>query len=364
MIRTAFLAFTFGCCLIAAALAIAPSQNVIVISPHRAAVTVSCPFAAAGYPDGCAAATSGTPQLPTLLKPYGGHRPPWNVAGVDYAVGIPSGTVLKDPTTNTLPGGCSYTAPNVICSSGSPVFNGWDFSLHGGLQLVCETSGTVTATNSNFAVGSNGTDMIVSVSGCGGMILTYDNLNSSGISTLDSCIICIFNGNLTMEYNYMLNPFADFIDIEQGPASYIIEFNVLHGAATGGHPDWIQTGGGLHNSTVEFNTVLATPGVGSQGYGLGFNAGGTIGNSVMAYNTTVTQSGANINYEFGVDGSETTGAVTVHDNYSDTTGGAFGFGVLSFAKSGSACNPCGGGGTSILSHNVNMIDGTLFSNNP
>jgi len=26
-------------------------------------------------------------------------RPPWKVAGVDYAVGVPAGTALADPTT-------------------------------------------------------------------------------------------------------------------------------------------------------------------------------------------------------------------------------------------------------------------------
>ena len=32
-------------------------------------------------------------------------RPPWNVAGVDYAVGVPSGA-LKDPLSASLPSGC------------------------------------------------------------------------------------------------------------------------------------------------------------------------------------------------------------------------------------------------------------------
>src|SRR5262249_7565368 len=45
--------------------------------------------------DGSANAPTGTPQLPNL---FAGEavRPPWMVAGVDYAVGVPAGTALTD----------------------------------------------------------------------------------------------------------------------------------------------------------------------------------------------------------------------------------------------------------------------------
>src|ERR1700744_2260487 len=46
--------------------------------------------------DGCVEAPAGTPQHPKLLDIYQGNRPPWNVAGVDYHVGLPEGTRLTD----------------------------------------------------------------------------------------------------------------------------------------------------------------------------------------------------------------------------------------------------------------------------
>ena len=44
--------------------------------------------------DGSANAPAGTPQFPTLLNGYA-KTPSWNVAGVNYAVGIPSGSLCK-----------------------------------------------------------------------------------------------------------------------------------------------------------------------------------------------------------------------------------------------------------------------------
>jgi hypothetical protein len=49
--------------------------------------------------DGLANAPAGAPQVPMLLSGY--LVRPWNVAGVDYGVGILRGMVLKDPA----PGG-------------------------------------------------------------------------------------------------------------------------------------------------------------------------------------------------------------------------------------------------------------------
>ena len=108
------------------------------------------------YVDGSANAPAGTPQLPNILSNYA-TRPPWQVAGVDYAVGVPSGTTLKDPTvTGALPAGATYNASNhtVTVTGNGVTLDGFDFSLHNGISLVIQSS-NVTVQNSNFAVGSN-----------------------------------------------------------------------------------------------------------------------------------------------------------------------------------------------------------------
>ena len=113
--------------------------------------------------DGSANAPAGTPpELPNLLSGYA-VRPSWNVAGVDYAVGIHQRTVLKDPFASGVLasalvalGGSANSSSHVITFSGvnNAVISGWDFSLEGGwtVQIL---SNNATIANSNFKVGAN-----------------------------------------------------------------------------------------------------------------------------------------------------------------------------------------------------------------
>src|SRR6185437_13194389 len=73
-------------------------------------------------------------QLAGLFSGYA-VRPPWQVAGVDYAVGVPAGTALKDPAmSGNLPPGVTLDAVNhVVNIHGNDVtLNGFDFASHGG----------------------------------------------------------------------------------------------------------------------------------------------------------------------------------------------------------------------------------------
>ena len=93
-----------------------------------------------GYTDGSANAPVGNPQLPNLLSSYS-VRPAWQVAGVDYAVGVPTNMTLKDPTVAAnLPAGVSIDAANhvVDITANNVTLNGFDFSLHGGWGVVIE----------------------------------------------------------------------------------------------------------------------------------------------------------------------------------------------------------------------------------
>src|SRR5215471_9473988 len=106
------------------------------------------------YKDGSATAPAGTPQLPTVLSGYQ-VRPPWQVAGVDYAVGIPTGTVLKDPGTINMPGVSVNTSTHIVTVTGNNVtLSGYDFSLNGGWGVYITGTGA-TIQDSYFRVGSN-----------------------------------------------------------------------------------------------------------------------------------------------------------------------------------------------------------------
>ena len=101
-----------------------------------------CPFlgAVTGLPDdGCAGAHGGAPPLASLLATYGTKRPKWNVAGVDYYVGNPSGTALKDPATASIKG-CTYANAELDCAGSGIIVTGLvNFSgIHGGTKLSAQ----------------------------------------------------------------------------------------------------------------------------------------------------------------------------------------------------------------------------------
>ena len=63
-------------------------------------------------------------------------RPSWKVAGVDYAVGIQAGTVLKDPTTISMAGASVNTSTHTVTLNGNDItLSGYDFSLNGGWNV-------------------------------------------------------------------------------------------------------------------------------------------------------------------------------------------------------------------------------------
>ena len=104
--------------------------------------------------DGAAEASPGAAQQPDLLSGYA-TRPPWAVAGVDYAVGVPAGTILKDPMSISEPGVRVDTARHLIWVDDDNVtLEGYDFALEGGWGVYTTAANTVIA-NCNFQVGTN-----------------------------------------------------------------------------------------------------------------------------------------------------------------------------------------------------------------
>ena len=113
--------------------------------------------------DGKSGAPAGNPQYSTILSGYA-KRPPWNVAGVDYATGVPSNVTLQDPwpgfpatTVNSTnfsstfitqcggAGNITANASGLLSINGNNLtISGWDFSLHGGINLEFATTGIVS----------------------------------------------------------------------------------------------------------------------------------------------------------------------------------------------------------------------------
>ena len=279
-----------------------------------------------GYNDGSANAPAGTPQLPNLLNGYA-VRPPWQVAGVDYAVGEPAGTTLQDWETLSIPG--VTVEKNYVAITGNNItLNGIDFSLHGGAKVDIFGS-NVTITNSNFVYGT--AMAAVSASGIMGgtgsnVTLKYDTFNGNGAALGSSAsgqsaiLSKSWGGTNTIEYNYFYN-FNQHVVEEEGSSSLVYKYNLIEDGgtgATGQHVNYLQMGDNNYPSLdVEFNTTYQSAifNSGGEGFQLYPNGGGST-NGTLAYNTMI----------YGPDGTGTAhvssaggpfGTVTasVHDNY-------------------------------------------------
>lgn len=92
-------------------------------------------------------------QYPNLLSGYAA-RPSWLVAGVDYPVGLPSGTTLAAPSTLSSNSNLSVSGNTVRCNgAGATVaITGIDFSVGTGWYVYIPSGGckVVSITNSNF----------------------------------------------------------------------------------------------------------------------------------------------------------------------------------------------------------------------
>lgn len=309
------------------------------------------------YADGFAAASNGTAPLPTILNGYhssggssgrakgNGFQPPWNVAGVDYEVGVPASATLSSPTTITNTGCSVNSGSHQVTCTGSSVgtITNIDFSLNGGWQLILSCT-NCTVTNSNFAIGANAQPMInANVSGTNKTI-THSTLNANSTNDgLNQTNIDISGGTTTLEYNLIENACADLLDIEgSGAQTYIIKYNLLTnaGGCAGAHPDWLQQGGATYsNNVVAFNTwyqsVKGAAG-GTQGVGMdnGNNSAVVNGANQFINNTVISLSGVSMNYQlsaliqtgvsasFSVDSNyyDHTGSAAVYKNYSTTLG--------------------------------------------
>ena len=286
--------------------------------------------------DGSTNAPTRTPEFANLLNSYV-VRPPWKVAGVDYYVGVPSGTILKSPSTISMAGVSIDSANHIVYVNGQNVtLTGYDFSLNGGWQVYLSTTSAanITIENCNFKVGSNNLIPIAATYGGSLTVLhcTFDLGGSSGAT--DAYAIQVGSGAL-IEYNRFTDMPQDGIGISPGsPAgNYTIKFNLFDslGWNSESHNQNILVFGSSPTSlAVVFNTWYQPTAhglaptnsfirIGDEG------AGNTVHNPTIAYNTIVLPGSGQTANVFDL--SASSGACvnpTVYDNYIDPTGAVYG----------------------------------------
>ncbi len=280
--------------------------------------------------DGSAGAPAGTPQFANILNGYAA-RPAWEVAGVDYAVGIKAGTVLKDPATIHVAGvTVDQGSHQVVVTGANVTLDGYDFSLAGGWSVITQAANT-TISDSNFKIGSNGNFTIYGDNGSSNLTVTNCVIDGNmQTDQLNNGLIYTSTPGLTVEYSLLKNAYSDFIQAQDGGA-VTIKYNVLNdNGNANAHPDWLQTLGTASSPFTEsimYNTVYQTVVAnsdGTQGFMLNDN-GAVLSSAELAYNTIVALPGSQVGIVTTVNGgSQLTGTALVHDNFADTRGGTFG----------------------------------------
>lgn len=299
-------------------------------------VVAPCPRGSE-YRDGCLEAGPGSAGFANLLEGYPAP-PPWNVAGVHYAVGISRNIVLKDPTAADLPLGCSLTGTTVTCS-GPVTLEGYDFSLHGGTTLSI-SSGDVMVRHCLFVVGPNqgALGKIVDVSGETSARFLHNEFDGANIAVTPQrgqTINATNAGEIIFKYNYFHNSGGDMIDFGGGPQVNVVQYNLFKDIGLNtAHSDTLQwCGSVVHDSDISFNTMAQTV-AGLSGMGLVVPnsecPGARMSNLLVHNNTLISKT--RDNFAVGTDVMQEAGPaaadhVAVFDNYVDPTG------IMSFTGS-------------------------------
>ena len=301
-------------------------------------VTTLDPTAMLG--DGSANAPAGVPELPNL---FAGEavRPPWMVAGVDYAVGIPAGTVLTD-WQNLKGPGISIVGNIVRIDNTNDVqINNVDFSLHGGAMLYINNSNNTVVTDCNFQA-TTSSDVIQLAGSSTGLTVKYSVIDGDG-GAFDGSGLIGATGNVVIQYNSLKN-FPERALETGGNATIDLRYNLIENGAMypGAHLNFLQfVGAGTVSSLVEFNTTYQQVQVAS-GEGFQFyiwdpsGAQGTQVSPTFAYNTMIASptqgrsyvpGGNNMAMSYllhGTSGAQfptaITGTASIHDNYFDASG--------------------------------------------
>lgn len=285
--------------------------------------------------DGSLNASTGASQLPNLLDGYA-VRPSWEVAGVDYAVGVPAGTQLKDWQTLSGPG-ITISGNMVRIDGQSGVhLDGIDFSTNGGAFVYLTNSPDAVITNCKFQA-TTPTSLIDAGPGSPNLTVEHCTL----IGGADGSALISGSGDVVVQYNWMKDFPQHAVEIG-GSTDLTYKYNLIEngGTVAGSHLNYLQqTGSGVTNKIdIEFNTSYETPSAASgEGYQFDINDGsnsGTLVDPIFAYNTMIATGDTSMSYM--VHGSSKyassnpavtpiSGIASAHDNFFDTSGsyGAF-----------------------------------------
>jgi hypothetical protein len=307
--------------------------------------------------DGSSAAPACELQHPSLLHGYR-IRPSWRVAGVDYCVGYPAGSNLKDPSTISIPGVSVDKLRKLVTVTGNNVtLDGYDFSADGGWGVITKAA-TTSILNSKFVVGSNAQPPIQGAAAASNLYVGHTSIDGKAIDVGNVGMIQMKGVGLSVQHSWITNSAGDMIQAHN-KGIVDLRYNLIEqgGLAPGAHGDFLEVFGGPFVASILHNTTFQHSGGsgGTQGLMLEpdfLQSRGTITSAEYGYNTFIA-SGGNQNYFLGVTVDDIVGTVTVHDNYFDAKG------TYGFAPGGVRGGPNDGSNKTVFRNNVNMVTGAI-----
>lgn len=287
-------------------------------------------FSLKSFSDGLTAAPAASVQKPGLLNAYP-LRPAWKVAGVDYPVGVPSGTVLKNPATLAIAGvAVNITSHELVVTGDRVLLDGYDFSLNGGWSVRLMGAANTRIVNSLFVESaSQGAAPIMVDAASTDLYIGYSTIDGGGTNANPSqgALVAMNGRGLTVEYCWLKNAPSHIFVFGYGGVggggSASIRYNLIEdaGRSSGGGGTYLSIFSGAYDHfQVVFNTSYQTPGgTGTMGWNLDAPSilTGEVGNNTMI--STATGAAAYL-----ISSGANSAATVMHDNYFDLSG-AFGF---------------------------------------
>jgi hypothetical protein len=300
------------------------------------------------------------PEFPTLLGSYV-VRPAWQVAGVDYYVGAPGGTALKDPSAISM-AGVSINGHELVVSGDNVVLDGYNFNGWN----VYVTGSNLTIQNSSFKVNADSAIPVDAIYG-GFVTLLHDTFDGGGIAgATPNVAFRSGTGGAFVEHNQFTNFANDAINIVND-GNITIKYNLFDHLGFGGfHADAIQSFfSSVSKFDVEYNTMYEPAGPAGAGginsfMRIGDQGADVVNNPVMAFNTLIFQNSGGSANAFQLYPGTAVGTLTnpvVHDNFIDPTKITYAITFLPLDSGGGVVNPTTYG-------NVDMTTGHAILDGP
>ncbi|RFB81076.1 Ig-like domain-containing protein [Methylovirgula sp. 4M-Z18] len=315
--------------------------------------------------DGSIGAAGGVLQEPGLLNNYA-SRPAWQVAGVDYAVGVTPNTVLQTPTVNDLPAGVTLGQGVIYVDGNNVTLNGYDLTNYT-VMVNSDATGTVTISN---CAATTGVNIRSTVDATANLVVQNCTFDGGGMASDPNFQLIKVWTPLTVEYSVIKNaPAAIYAG---GGAPLTVLYNEMEGFAwsPGAHANAIYVTGGNNPSAttlIAYNTIYSGATQNAQGFPIGlgaaiafFDDGGNFYHSTVANNTVISALPGGSSYLIGFyvgSGHSATGGV-VENNFVASVNG---FNNANSGAYGAFYTGSSGVVQATYTHNVDMSDGYLIA---